>query len=101
MYNHNLRKLAQLKGQSLTKDPVFEKDWRIIIQYIQNSGLTMDHIAKYCGCSQGNISLLKNRVNQNPSHFVGEALIVLRQRISDCHNDQLKIKMLITAVRGF
>ena len=104
MYDHNSRSLAHLKGQSLASDDTFQRDWNAIIISIQtdtSQQLTLEHIAKYCGCSQPTISLLKSRQQLNPSHNIGEGLIYLRQRISDCGGDQLKIKMLVTSVRGF
>ena len=103
-FNHNTQKLACLKGQSISSADLNHYDWSKVITDIQTlttQQLTLENIAHYAGCSQPTISLLKSRKQLNPSYSTGQALVYLHQKITDLRGDQLKIKILVSDIRGF
>ena len=62
-------------------------DWSKIIQDLQQTGLTQNEIAKYCNCSQGLISQIKNkqvtakRSRKTLSFEIGDALLKLYSEV--------------------
>ena len=54
-------------------------DWKIIIQELQDSGLTQMQIADACGTGQSHISSLARGARIEPRHSLGERLLRLHR----------------------
>ena len=52
-------------------------DWKIIIQELQELGLTQQQIADACGTGQSHISCLARGARTEPRHSLGERLLSL------------------------
>lgn len=48
--------------------------WNTLITEIQAAGWSQGQIAKYCGCTQGFISQIKNKKLQRVSYEIGKNL---------------------------